>query len=254
MSNLKRARSLIVLSLVIAGVTAAAALHGRGQNTSTAQDDPNAPTIVREGVMTERQRRHGRLFPYNGRKLGELAEAQGGDIEVVMHADVIRTVDPAAPKVPPVQFAVCNADAILVGSFKSKSSQLNADQSFIFTDYEMAVEEVVKNNPATPAQSGGVVTVTREGGEVRLNGRVIRARSGDFKPAQVGKRYLLFLRFLPDTNSYLAYANGSFELDGDRVTSLGGTSREELLEGGSKSLAAFLDEVRAAGGAGCPGR
>lgn len=179
-----------------------------------------------------------------------MAEAQGGDIEVVMHADVIRTVAPATPKVPPMQFAVCNADAILLGSFKSKSSQLNADQSFIFTDYEMAVEEVIKDTPAAPALSGGVVTVTREGGEVRLNGKVIRARSGDFKPAQVGKRYLLFLRFLPETNSYLAYTNGSFQLDGDKVSSLGGMSREELLDGGSKSLATFLDEVRAAHGRG----
>ena len=40
----------------------------------------------------------------------------------------------------------CDADAIVVGEVTSKSSQLTEDQDFIFTDYELKVEEVIKNN------------------------------------------------------------------------------------------------------------
>lgn len=251
MPNQKKGTLLIVILLMTAAVTATAAILRLQTQGKPKADDPNAPTPVQEGVMTERQRRHGKLFPYHGRKLSDLVAAQGGDIEVVMHADVIRTVDPAATKVPPLPFAVCNADAIFVGLLKSKTSQLNADESFVFTDYEMSVEEVIKDNSAAPARVGGDVTVTREGGEVQLKGRVVRAKRNDFQHSQVGKRYLLFLRFLPETGSYLAYPNGSFQLEGDKVISLGGTSRDELLDGGSKSQATFLGDVRAATAADC---
>lgn len=251
MLSRRKGSFLIIALLMVAVVTATATVLRLQEQGKSKPVDPNAPTPVQEGVMTEKQKRHGKLFPYHGRRLRDLAEAQGGDIEVVTYADVIRTVNPDAPKIPPLQFAMCNADAIFVGSFKSKSSQLTADESFIFTDYEMAVEEVIKNNPAAPVQAGGSVTVTREGGEIQLNGRTIRAKRNDFEAAEVGKHYLLFLRFLPETTSYLAYANGSFQIDGDKITSLGGTSRDELLNGGSKNPAAFLSEIRAATAVDC---
>ncbi|HWS85550.1 MAG TPA: hypothetical protein VN282_01040 [Pyrinomonadaceae bacterium] len=236
---------------MVAAVTATAAALGLQESVKSKPDDPNGPTPVREGVKTERQKQHGRLFPYRMRKLRDLAGKQSGDIEVVMHADIMRTVDPNAPKVPAMRFAVCNADAVFIGTLKSKSSQLTDDESFIFTDYDMVVEQVIKDNPSAPAQAGAELTMTREGGEIQLNGRTFRARRDDFKAVEVGKRHLLFLRYLPETGAYLAYPNGSFELDGDKVVALGGTSREELLDRGAKNLPTLLGEVHAATAAGC---
>lgn len=247
----RKKRMLLVTALImVTAVTATAAVLGLQERGRFKPNEP-APTPVQEGVKTERQKKHGRLFPYQAKKLRDMADTHSGDIEVRMHADVMRTVDPNAPEVPAVQFAVCNADSIFIGTLKSKTSQLTADESFIFTDYEMTVEQVVKGTPVAPAQVGADLTVTREGGEILLNGRIFRARRDDFKAFEVGKRYLLFLRHLPETGAYLAYPNGSFELDGDQVIALGGTSREELLDKGAKNLPTLIGEVNVASAAGC---
>jgi len=254
MPSRKKGTLLITALLMVAAVTATAAVLRLQEQGKSKSDDPNGPTPVQEGVKTERQRRHGKLFPYNLRKLRELVEARegDGDIEVGVYGDFARTIDPNAPKIPAVQAAVCNADAIFVGTLKSKSSQLTADESFIFTDYEMTVEEVVKDNPAAPARVGGDLTVVGEGGAVSLNGRTVRARRDNFKIPEVGKRYLLFLRFIPETGSYLSYPYGIFHLDGERVVAFHDEARVQLLDRGAKNLPTLLGEVRASTAAACP--
>jgi hypothetical protein len=86
---------------------------------------------------------------------------------------------------------------------------------------------------------------------VQINGRNVRAAQEGFRPTLTGRRYLLFLRFLPATGAYLAYGNGSFEINGDQIMALGDGAREELLAGGSKSRTTFLSEVRTFTDNGC---
>jgi len=246
---LRQRRRVFLLFIAATLVATAAAL--RAQVRQETPGGANAPTPIEEGRKSERQKKHGRLFGYSGEKLSDKAKKQTGDVEVIMHADTMRTVDPDAPKPDPTQFATCNADAIVVGTLTSKASQLTEDGSFIFTDYEMAVEEVLKDDAAAPVQTGGLITVTREGGEVSLRGRVLRAKRAGFKSAEVGGRYLLFLKRIPDTGSYLSYPNGSFLLGGERITPLGDSGGDVV---GAKGLPALSDEIRAFAAQGCAQR
>ena len=151
---------------------------------------------------------------------------------------------PDSPRVPVFHSAVCNADAVVTGTINSKSAQLTEEENFIFTDYQFSVEEVLKNNALAPIEVGSAITSTRDGGAVKLNNRTLRAKREDFDPPMVGQRYLVFLKFIRETDAYLMYGNGVFQLDGSKVIALGSASREVLLNEGSKDSFSFLAEIR----------
>jgi len=208
-------------------------------------------TPIQEGVLTPTQKVHRKLFKHPGPKLLDIAAKRAGDIEVQVDSGYVIRLPESAPKPPVLQSAVCNADAVVVGTLNKKSSQLTEDGNFIFTDYEMTVEEIIKNNPSAAIQVNNNITITRDGGAVQINGRVFRAKREDFKPTPVGNRYLFFLKFIPDTGSYLAYGNGSFQLDENKILSLGDTANQEMLNGGAIDTATFKEQVRAVAAVDC---
>ena len=59
----------------------------------------------------------------------------------------------------------CDADSIVVATATSGTSQLTDDQSFLFTNYELRVESVLKDNSAQSVKMGQVITVIRTGGK-----------------------------------------------------------------------------------------
>ena len=126
----------------------------------------------------------------------------------------------------------------------NKDSQLIADGTFLFTDHGLRLEEVIKNNSAAPIEVGNTVTVTRDGGVVQLDHRILRARP-NFEPPLVGNRYLLFLRFVPTTRSYSMYGNGAFELNSQSIKPLAPATRHELLKANQTEPSSFLREIRA---------
>jgi hypothetical protein len=166
-------------------------------------------------------------------------------IEVEEESGFVINDPSAASDTSPLHMAVTSADAVVVGVLKSKSAQLTEGENFIFTDYEMIVEEVIKNNAMAPIQADNTIMVTRDGGSVKIKGKIFTAKRADFKPTLVGNRYLFFLRFIPETGSYLAYGNGAFELRGDKVFALGDRPAAGLLRADSKDASPFLNEVRA---------
>ncbi len=113
---------------------------------------------------------------------------------------------------PYLQSIAQGADAVLVGVLKGKASFLTKDRDFIFTDFQMEVEEVIKNNPAAPLSLGSEITVTRPGGTLEISGREVRAVVGSFKPFQLGGKYVLFLEYVRTTGAYCAHAEESFQL------------------------------------------
>jgi hypothetical protein len=203
---------------------------------------PQEQWSQRKIEKTPRQKEHGKLFKHGGRSLLELAGEQTGDITVV--ADPPLRLDPAASSTPEpihqlLQRAVCNVDAVIVGTLTDETAQFNEDNTFIFTDYGMQVEEVIKDNGKKPIQANSNINVTRDGGTLKIDGRTFRAALADFKPFAREQRFLFFLRYLPATNSYLAYADGSFKLQENYVFPYGGRARKEI----SDDAATFLNNV-----------
>ena len=217
------------------------------------------PTQIQVGVMTERQMMHARLFgtysagrkldiPLPERRLGkESLEAN----EETVYLEVGITV--TSPDVPVMSFVdflkdlSCQADATVIASAKDRTSQLTENKEFLFSDYVVTAEEILKNNPSAYIAPNSEMTVTRPGGRVQIKGRIVNALDASFKPLVKGKRYLLFLRYLPETGAYRSIRKGSFLLEDDDLIAL----TEEAIPGGSGDIRAFTAEARRVLDSGC---
>jgi hypothetical protein len=210
-------------------------------------------TPVEEGAMTEKERKHGQLFKgyedvTKGKKLREIMDKTGGDVSV---GRLIGNM------IVPTSFSLdqyisdltCKADVVVIGKLKKKASQLNGEGTFTFTEYEINVEEVLKNHAADPIQANGNLTVVRSGGSIKLNGRIVTATDFAERPLEKGGRYLLFLRFVPETGAYRSFSGGnnltddSFRLVGNQLVQVS----DSPLPFGPNSLndaTAFISKVR----------
>lgn len=199
---------------------------------------------------------HSKLYKqYNRRerKLTELAATATSDFAVVEGVPQ-RAFRPDSPRLDSrslIQQLTCKADAVVSGVVKSKTSQLTEDENFIFSDYDVLVEGVLKNNPAAPIQPNTRLSVTRPGGTVRLNGLNVSARDEVYRRLDVGSRYLLFLQYVPVAGTYSASdSGGGFELKGNKISKL----TEESLPLGLETdddAGALLANVSQAASGGC---
>lgn len=248
MRNHKRAILLLMLMLVIVVVTGMAALSRVRQNQSPVTVSEQA-TPIQEGVMTEKQSEHGKIISqqYEYMRNQKLRDLRGtGDLQVMIGTPNV----PRLPNEPPFNLSVflrdmlCDSDVVLTGEVKNKTSQLTKYGEFAFTDYELAVEDILKNNTTNPIQPNNNIIVTRPGGTIKLNGKVIRAIDVSFKPLEKGGRVLLFLKFIPATGAYRTFSSkGSFKLDGNELVKLTDEFLPEELES-EKDAASFIANVR----------
>ena len=197
--------------------------------------------LVDEPVLSRKQKHHRQYLKTSpGPKLRDLAARGSGDIIVTVEDPLtISTSGKGAAAVPTLPFTVCNVGTIVVGTLTTDLPQLTDDESFLFTEYTLHVEEVIKSASANRLKTGETITVIREGGVGQINGRTVRAEREGFKPFTLGQRYVLFLPDVPETGAYLAYPYGSFALDGDAVLPFG-----KMPVGVPNTSAAFLDAIR----------
>ena len=220
-------KDLVLLPVLLLALALVGGLNAlQSQNRKPATESQEAATAIQEGIMSARQKEHSKLYcGYKGagKKLGELAEEQirngnSDDLGIVLL--------PGIPELSPTGMPIkdfladlsCGADAIVIGTVKDKASQLTDCGTFTFTDYELTVGEVLKDNINSHLEPEGSLTVTRPGGKILLNGHVITAIDRSAKPLIIGDRYLLFLRFLPKTNSYeAANFDSAFQIAGSEL-------------------------------------
>ncbi len=183
-----------------------------------------APTL-QTGVLTEKQKHHSKLYKEYRRdkKIPEQVAETNFDFGMTWGTGF----PGGQPGVSPPTFSeritklTCEADAVVVGEVSSKSSQLTEDQDFIFTDYELKVEEVIKNNASDQMTPRGEITVTGPGGKIQINNRIVEAIDLSFPPLIVGERYLLFLKSTSIADGYKAVNKESrFHLTDDGVETI----------------------------------
>ena len=246
---------LVLLAVVtLAAVsTALATLRVRGQKAAPSKHSPKeTATLVQDGVISEKQKQHRQLYrDYRGTgKLQDLLNRQANNNDELTVALI-----PGPPELSPrgtsatptkiLDKLAAEADAVVVGVVKDKASQLTENGTFIFTDYDLSVEEVLKDNHAAHVEPQTSLTVTRPGGKVALNGRAVTAIDRSFKRLAVGGRYLLFLRYVPATGAYQALNDkGSFEIDNNKVAAL--TELPDTVFNSEQDAASFINEVRTA--------
>jgi hypothetical protein len=228
----------LILILITCGVAVTMmTLRGLGQDASSKKR------------MTEKQKQHSKLYKEfesrNSQKISKLVTAGSGDVNITIQAEG----EVGSEYAPPFELstflrgAVCDADAVVIGNVRSKDSQLTEGETFIFTDYELTVEKVLKDNAKAPISPDSTITVTRPGGEVQINSRKVTAVSEYHEPLSIGERYILFLRFIPGTGAYKADNNrGSFQLRNNQIITLTKESLPKQLQSGNNAQS-FINQV-----------
>src|SRR5215475_1810599 len=112
----------------------------------------------------------------------------------------------------------CRSEVIVVGGVISKTSQLTENRDYVFSDYEVKIEEVLKNNTSAKPETGGQIVVSSGGGTVKVGDLIIRLGDKSWAQYKKGVRYLFFLKYAPTAAVYQGIiGDNSFALYAERV-------------------------------------
>lgn len=225
----KKMTMIVVLLLSFVLIAVFAVFQQEAQEES--QQD--VPTTVQKGQRTERGREYSKEYKKlysdrKGSKLTDLSEAgkrRGNKQEIGVSLGVpdFPTIGGLSP-VTASEFLSnlsCKADAVVVGSVQNKSAHLTEDETFVYTEYEFLIKDVLKNNSASPIEVNDTIQITRPGGLIKFDNQVIRVIDQLYEPLQTRKEYLLFLNFIPAANGYIvSSAEGDFALEKDFLKAL----------------------------------
>lgn len=239
---------ILLLTLLLASV-------GVVYTTSSRQDKANQKRITKEG-QREQARKIFKGFDNSRPKLPAVATAattREVGTEIGVGLPILNPSDPPVNSNELLRSLTCSSDAIVIGRVKTQTSHLTEDETFIYTDYVVSVEEVIKNNADAPIQVSDNITVSRIGGKLNLNGKNVTAKHDAMLSFEPNQQHVLFLSFLPEKGSYVANtANGSFLLKKNKIVNLTQPVVGEDFQSG-RDVNAFVNQIRYAAGNPCDG-
>ena len=137
---------------------------------------------------------------------------KAGDSRVILPGTPAAPPPPGAP-VPTydgfLQRLACSAEVIALGRAQVRAVHLNQKETFLFTDYDIDVERWLRPDDPHGAPS---LKLSISGGRVTIGG--IPTSTGDGKPLDPTRRYILFLKQIPGS-AYFTLTRPALR-DGDR--------------------------------------
>lgn len=255
----KKMTIIIVLLLSFVLIATFAVFQQQAQEKS--QQD--VPTVVHKGQITEKAREYSKEYKkmyldFKGRKLSEISEfakrkGSNGEAGVAIGIPSIPTVGNILSITSSdfLRNLSCKADAVVFGSVQSKTAHLTEDETFVYTEYEFLVRDILKNTPSNQIELGKSIQITRPGGLIKLDNQVIRVEDRSYRWLQTGKEYLLFLRYIPSTGGYMTSSvEGDFILEGNSFKGLSVIGLPEDIER-NKDSQSLLETARSAISTGC---
>ena len=140
---------------------------------------------------------------------------------VPIHSDerqdyVVQISDYAAPLDP---FPVAPSAAIVVGTLLSGKAFVSKDCTYVYSDYQVRVDRVLKQDASASLAAGEQIVVSRGGGTIHFPSGHIRnyLNNGEGFPA-IGSQYLFFLGKpnFPE-HEYEQVIGSLYQLDGGEV-------------------------------------
>jgi hypothetical protein len=112
--------------------------------------------------------------------------------------------------------------AIVTATVMSGECFVTSDHSFVYTDYQLKIDEVLKADLGADLRPGALVTGARPGGAVHFpSGHTTKYVYRGYGFPMIGSRYVLFLRRdIPDLPEYEIIFGSGYEIKTDRVYSL----------------------------------
>jgi hypothetical protein len=237
------------LSLLIVAGVGGSLIQQRDAEEKLYQAELVDATPLQIGALTEKQRIHSRLYTHYRERRGDqtisglITSDKGKDLGIVFNMPLTELL--TEPETPESYFGKLadESDAVIRGRATNKVSHITEDDAFVFTDYDVVVTQVLKNNTASSANIGEAITVTHPGGKVVVNGVIVKVEDEAFAPLPVNNDVVLFLTFIPETGAYrLTRHSGSFELDGRTLRPLTGA---QFPPGVIRDADSFLRTVQA---------
>lgn len=119
---------------------------------------------------------------YNNKSLSEISEASNATFLV---NEALSNLS-ALP--------VDKSSVVLIGDIMDAKAYLSEDKTAVYSEYEIRIQAVLKNNPKKVLSADESISVERFGGRVRLpSGKLFIAAVDNQDMPRVGGKYLLFL-------------------------------------------------------------
>lgn len=140
---------------------------------------------------------------------------------------------------------VSKSDMVIIGEVVDAQTYITESKDWIYSEFTVRVEEVLKNASNVTLSPGSSIDVNRDGGRVRFpSGRTtLQYTSGQGMP-RPGRRYALFLSL--DAQDQGAHILRGYELRGGRVFQLDGPAGSGPAEYQGVDERSFLSDLRAA--------
>jgi hypothetical protein len=265
-------RQIVILAALLALVFSAAS---RGQTTTTATAAPNraaqAPQVKPEDRLIEerkaskfsgppiigefqtqlesepdrprrlvrKQRYSASNYPLHVEDPGRLV---GGQEEhtAFLFIDSVMVDKPGEPRGIPASVS----SAIVVGTVVSGKCFVTADHTYVYTDYSVKVDQILKQDPAAKSIPGDVVVAAREGGAIYFpSGYITNCRIHGRGLPEVGSHYVFFLwRSIPEFPEYEIIFQSGYQLKNGRVYPLDDANSQYV----GVEAPVFLDTVKKA--------
>ena len=219
----RRARPIQLMLLILVAVTGMAALQSQNREPQRKKVeypivDYNAPE---PSDPKERARR---------RKKGEKYKGAFGPIDPSRKnvlSNSVEHFDYGTPALP-----VSMSAAVIVGTVSKAQAHLSTDKSYVYSEFDVLVDDVLKDDVQSSISRGQTIPVARPGGKVRVAPGNIHEFRTTLDPLEVGCRYALFLtRWVDDYQVFTAYkleAGKVLPVD-DFFVSYRGASEEDFM-------------------------
>lgn len=245
-------RQLMVIGIVLLSAIVFLTFKFSSQEAQSNNPQQEA-TVVHKGQVTGKERAYSREFKrlYAHGKRDKINANTKKDNVVEEIVSFVGEYEgfylPNARIVTSTEFlgnVSCQSDAVVIGLVKSKSSHLSEDETFIFTQYEISVQDVLKNNIDSPIEVNNTIEIVRPGGLIELDKQRFRMEDLSYLPLQKNKKYLLFLKFNSSANGYTSFTpKGDFLLENSSFKSLSKLELPKELSIGGHSQT-LLNDVR----------
>jgi hypothetical protein len=187
-----RAKLRLPLIFVLLVLFATVSLSLSNRNKADAGQDKKQPDLshfpmvdyeaVRQNDPNKDARRQKKSKKYNRKHAPRIGEST----EQIFHSIDWEVGLPAFP--------VTRSAAIVIGEITNVTAYLSEDETNIYSEFSIRVDEILKHDLANPIVIGGSVSAQREGGRVRFaSGQTVAATVNHQDMPRIGRKYVVFL-------------------------------------------------------------
>jgi len=184
----------------------------RGEFEAKETETPQAKEI-----RQTREARYGKHLPEPLVDPGPTVDG-GGETSHLRFIDYVRLDN--SPDPPGIPASV--STAIVVGTVVSGRCFINETHTFVYTDYKVKVDDILKPDPSTSLTIGDLLTASRPGGAVHFpSGHVTNVLNVGQGLPEIGAQYVLFLwKTIPNLPEYEILIDSGYQLKNDRTYAL----------------------------------